>query len=405
VFAVVVAQVAIDERALFGPFAAPPCAEGACTMLNTAKVFPAGPGRHAVFSPDREASASNADAVFPPDFDEWPSVARWLFKEIVQLPSWKTAWWASPSDEYLRERRACRDRRTIRRMRAVLIEKGEFAFHHVKRGELLPSGERARTSLWVYVPGAAMRARLEESTKALEGPPAKPVRTPGLTSTRAPVRPRAVGEIVRRWRKERPPIADSLAPDRSRDQRSEISSQPAAPPSPPPTTPSLASGSTSFHSKETKALQPDAPLARLATMVGAHYAAAIGARWRYVHADIVALIVPLLDGMNGPDDSKVTRACAVVDRVVDEARRLGRRLPTPRFVFNPPYFWRRLERIRAPERGRDEKATGIARSARGRPGTDAELHSDGMTTQELADLRALQADLLLDDAGTRRRAA
>ena len=130
------------------------------------------PGRDDRFSP--RGRAERSAAWFPPDFDDWPSTARWFFLSIVTLPSWHEALWAHAGDEYLKELRACRDERTIRRMRQLVFERGELVRERVLRGAPLPNGQRARRSHWIYRPGPMMRTRLEVSACMVGAPVAMP---------------------------------------------------------------------------------------------------------------------------------------------------------------------------------------------------------------------------------------
>ena len=83
--------------------------------------------------------------------------ARSLLKVLSAYPSWSTEGWANPSDEDLRDDAEYRDTRPIQRARRSLVDRGLVEYHAVRRGELLPNGERARFRQWIYVMGPGLR--------------------------------------------------------------------------------------------------------------------------------------------------------------------------------------------------------------------------------------------------------
>ena len=332
------------------------------------------------------ASVAPAASDLPPDIDGWPSVARWFLREITSFPSWKEGRWAHAGDEYLRERRGCRDARTIRRMRAMVLARGELARRRVVPGEILPDGERSRRAHWVYEPGPVMRRRLGLVVVA-DTPPPGPELSEQLSLFPTDLAPRPIGakaagapepvaagdehnagRIVPDNRTISPANAEKLSTDPWVLKRSEDRYQPRTEPVPAERketgerlhderTPT----SLCFSEDRTPA-RPDT-LETSASHIAQHYARATGRRWRVIDPSIVTMLAPFLDQMRGSDEDKVARACAIVDQVVVECVVANGKPPTLRFVFHPQIFWRRLEKLTAAPRDAATTMPAIAKAA------------------------------------------
>ncbi len=284
----------------------------------------------------------------PIDLATLPRPSRSLLKRLTTYPSWLTEGWANPSDEHLRAAAEYRDKRPIQRARRVLVALGLVEYRQVRRGELLPNGERARFRHWIYVPGPALR------------PPPSGWGGESVREDRCEKGTDAVPE--------RPPIGAFLAPRSVDPERSETVRSSAPPPAlPPPPAPAMADEEqTSLRSEgSTEASSTPPPVAPvrapeigtpvLACEVARYFVAATGLGWKTIRNDVVEYLTPFLDGMNGDARSKVARACRVIDAAVLEATV---RKPTLRYVFHPEMFWKRLAALGNPQ------AKPLARAAR-----------------------------------------
>jgi hypothetical protein len=83
----------------------------------------------------------------------------------------------------------------------------------------------------------------------------------------------------------------------------------------------------------------------LASEVARYFVAATGLGWKTIRNDVIEYLTPFLDGMNGDPQSKIARACRVIDAAVLEA---GSRKPTLRYVFHREMFWKRLAALGNP---------------------------------------------------------
>ncbi len=286
-------------------------------------------------------------APHPIDLATLPRPSRSLLKRLTAYPSWLAEGWANPSDEHLRAAAEYRDKRPIQRARRELVARGLVEHREVRRGELLPNGERARFRHWIYVAGPVLRT-----------PPGDGGGEP-LREERCEKGTEAVPE--------RPPIGAFLAPRSVDLERSETvrSSAPPEPP-PPPALDVSAEEQTSLRSVGSTGEEirpPPAPPVRapevasavLASEVARYFVAATGLGWKTIRNDVLEYLTPFLDGMNGDPGSKVARACRVIDAAVIES---GSRKPTLRYVFHREMFWKRLEALTNPE------AKPLARAAR-----------------------------------------
>ena len=96
-------------------------------------------------------------APHPIDLATLPRPSRSLLKRLTSYPSWLSEGWANPSDEHLRAAAEYRDKRPIQRARRELVARGLVEHREVRRGDLLPNGERARFRHWIYVAGPGLR--------------------------------------------------------------------------------------------------------------------------------------------------------------------------------------------------------------------------------------------------------
>lgn len=320
----------------------------------------------------------------PIDLATLPRPSRSLLKRLTAYPSWLAEGWANPSDEHLRAAAEYSDKRPIQRARRELVARGLVEHREVRRGELLPNGERARFRHWIYVAGPVLRA-----------PPGDGGGEP-LREERCEKGTEAVSE--------RPPIGAFLAPRSVDLERSEKvrSSTPLEPP-PPPAPDDSAEEQTSLRSVGSTGEEippppaspvraPEVAAAVLASEVARYFVAATGLGWKTIRNDVLEYLTPFLDGMNGDPGSKVARACRVIDAAVIES---GSRKPTLRYVFHREMFWKRLEALTNP------KAKPLARAAR-RP-ADASSTPMASTTPP-ASRSYLPAPSPLADGETSRRA-
>jgi hypothetical protein len=282
----------------------------------------------------------------PIDLAALPRPSRSLLKRLTSYPSWLAEGWANPSDEHLRAAAEYRDKRPIQRARRELVTRGLVEHREVRRGELLPNGERARFRHWIYVAGPGLR------------PPPSGGGEP-LPEDRCEKGTDAVPE--------RPPIGAFLAPRSVDLERSETVRSSAPPEAPTPPAPDAdAEESTSLRSVgstgESTRPEPPSPVRApevattvLASEVARYFVAATGLGWKTIRSDVIEYLTPFLDGMNGDPGSKVARACRVIDVAVIES---SSRKPTLRYVFHREMFWKRLASLGNPH------AKPLARAAR-----------------------------------------
>lgn len=278
-------------------------------------------------------------APHPIDLATLPRPSRSLLKRLTSYPSWLSEGWANPSDEHLRAAAEYRDKRPIQRARRELVARGLVEHREVRRGDLLPNGERARFRHWIYVAGPGLRP-----TSSDGGGELLPEQRCEKGTEAAP---------------ERPPIGAFLAPrsvDLERSETVRSSPPPGAPCSPAPVgsddeeqTSLRSVGSTEESlppALPAPVRVPEVAATVLASEVARYFVAATGLGWKTIRNDVIEYLVPFLDGMTGDPRSKVERACRVVDGAVIEA---GSRKPTLRYVFHRDMFWKRLAALGNPQ--------------------------------------------------------
>ena len=325
-------------------------------------------------------------APHPIDLAVLPRPSRSLLKRLTAYPSWLAEGWANPSDEHLRAAAEYRDKRPIQRARRELVARGLVEHRQVRRGELLPNGERARFRHWIYVAGPVLRT------------PPSPGGGEPLREERCEKGTDAVPE--------RPPIGAFLAPRSVDLERSETVRSSAPPEPPPPPAPddvsaeeptSLRSvgstGEESWPSPVSPVRAPEVATAVLASEVARYFVAATGLGWKTIRNDVIEYLTPFLDGMNGDARSKVERACRVIDAAVLES---SSRRPTLRYVFHREMFWKRLAALGNPQ------AKPLARAAR-RP-VDAPVPAKAPETPRPATRSSTPPPSPLADSETSRRA-
>jgi hypothetical protein len=287
-------------------------------------------------------------APHPIDLATLPRPSRSLLKRLTAYPSWLAEGWANPSDEHLRAAAEYRDKRPIQRARRELVARGLVEHREVRRGELLPNGERARFRHWIYLVGPGLR--------------------PSSSDVGGELLPEQRCEKGTEAAPERPPIGAFLAPrsvDLERSETVRSSTTPEAPWSPAPVVGddeeqtslrSVGSTDESLPSALPALVRaPEVAATVLASEVARYFVAATGLGWKTIRNDVIEYLAPFLDGMNGDPRSKVERACRVVDSAVIEA---GSRKPTLRYVFHRDMFWKRLAALGNPH------AKPLARAAR-----------------------------------------
>ena len=255
-----------------------------------------------------------------------------------RLPSWLAEGWANPSDEHLRAAAEYRDKRPIQRARQQLVDPGLVEHREVRRGELLPNGERARFRHWIYVAGPVLRAVKttgEGSPCARSGAKMAPMRCPKSPESVPFWSPRSVDPE-----------------DRSKTVRS------SAPPEPPTATP------LDVTKNELRLLcginaktagRPHAPSQHRRSRRRCWRARSLATcrrdgAWMEddpQRRDRVPDAVPRRHERRRP--SKVARACHVIDFVVREHSRPRNKPPSLRFIFHREIFWKRLDALTNPD--------------------------------------------------------
>lgn len=275
-----------------------------------------------------------AGALYPIEFAKLPRSSRRLFKRLEALPTWQAEGWAHPSDEYLRDEGEYSDKRPIQRARRALVELGVVEYREIRKGGLLPNGDRARFRHWIYVAGPALRPHAAE-------PPHEEQCEKGTVTVPKEHRYGAI-----------------LVP-RSVDLERSEKVGPSAPSEPHPTPSPLVAveeEQTSLRSEGSTDGSPPLPPppaeiapAVLAVEVLRYFVAATALGWKTIRNDVIEYVTPFLGEMNGDGPSKVARACRVIDAVIRECAENGRRKPTIRFVFHREIFWKRLDALANPK--------------------------------------------------------
>jgi hypothetical protein len=328
-------------------------------------------------------------APYPIDLATLPRPSRTLLKLLTSLPTWTAEGWAHPSDEHLRAAGEYSDKRPIKRARKPLVTLGLVVHREVRKGELLPNGERARFRHWIYVAGPALRPSNDGGGEPLpeeggeNGAEAVPERLGGGPFWS----PRSVDPE-----------------DRNKKVRSSAPPEPLTHSANEERTLSFSVGSTETPPPPRSLSAPEVATEVLACQVARHWIAATGVGWKTVRNDVIEYLTPFLDEMNGDAPSRVARACHVIDLVVREHLAAGNKPPSLRFIFHREIFWRRLDALSNPdakpltkaarrpvEAPKLEKAPGVAKRPRSSPPIDNGPRVDAETMRR--DLERLFSEM------------